>query len=195
MNKALTASIQFILVLVLVSFKDLPVVGHAVLYYQYQNKWYKTQFEADDDQVNKGWRNTKDVLYISRLLFGLKYYSLALFSLTFVGCTTARITNKLVGNTGAYSELIKDIHGNNIKGKYLCVYLPGSYGYIFKRVDKMNNAILPYSLIYANCAHYVEYLLLSSRDPVVASIALLRQKTPLKLYWDLIVSQYPQLNI
>lgn len=59
----------------------------------------------------------------------------------------------------------------------------------------MNNTILPYSLIYANCAHYIEYLLLSSRDPIVASIALLRQKTPLKLFFDLISAQYKQVYI
>ena len=174
----------------LVSFKDVPVAGHAVLYYQFFGIWYKTQFEASEEQFNAGLRNS---FKIFRAIMKYRNLFATLILLNFIGCTTATITNKAVG--ASFDKLKDDIHKFNKGAKYLCVFLPGYYGYIYDRVERMNNSVLPYSLLYANCAHYVEYLLLGSLDPLVASIALLRQKTPIKLFFDFIVSGYKPLNI
>ena len=173
----------------LVSFRDIPVAGHAVLYYQFLGIWYKTQFAANDDQVEKGWKNTTKLLYISRLLLELKCYSLALFSLTFVGCTTATIITERIGMF-PHNVMVDILKNNGIN--WLAVYLPGNFNYVHYIANTLNGVTLPYSLIYFNCAHYIELLLSFSPNPAIR-LALRHQIMPSRLLSSLVRAGFPFL--
>ena len=163
----------------LVSFKNLPVVGHAVLYYQHEDTWYKTQFFGNPSQIAFATILSAVALSESSRFLVRGFPILSALSLTFVCSTFATISNEPC-NT---QNLLNEIKGYVSAGD-IAVFLPGDYSYVYElanqKIGSGTEAVKFYSLIHYNCAHYIEYLLKSSPDASVR-YAVRRQLAPLQL--------------
>ena len=167
---------------------ELPVVGHAILFYESGGVWYSTEFIGVTGSLRFAAVQSFFVISSSISLALCGNFAGAFYSLGYIGCTFAGIFREEVGNS--YEDVMSKIRQ---LGHGLYVKLPGNYSYVDGIVKLLTGArthqIYLYSLFKRNCAHYIEYLLQRSPDCQVRFVVR-HQLTPIKLGRDLALRQY-----
>ena len=147
----------------------LPIVGHAVRLFQDSNdNWYKTQLCGDSFQIVIGVITSCMALLCSIL----QHNPLPLLN---VGCALGTIEKEFVVEHGKPGDRDVEFY----KNQSTSIYLSGDYSYLS---EKAENKTVLYSLLFNNCATYVNKLLKEAPDETVVKVAKRNHIIPMRQY-------------